>query len=334
MAKAYQKGSWHMPEPRSEVHYGIRFLLKRFPKLHKRRSPNLGYAPTLKFPQEDKAYMMVSLTSTVQRKNSGEYNGGGEIQSNPKEDSLTDGFIGHVSSSGYREKILKRAFRHSSTTSRTVNTQLLRTRSRVPQRLRPNQTAPSHFERLDDCNLLFTRQGGGGGGGGAGNYSALFSWRGQKDTLRRPKALPSPMPGALSPLAASHAPATSPGRFRKSLRLSKRPPLAAGDPGSPPSFPVPLSSPGNSSVRNFELPRTAGAVISPARRGAPAPLRCLPRGQPALCPSRSPALDLSSKQRPRARRSHARLGFSQSARRAGSAAAPGSKQRSWRDSGQ
>lgn len=35
-----------------------------------------------------------------------------------------------------------------------------------------------HFERLDDCNLLFTRQGGGGGGDGAEreNYSALFSW--------------------------------------------------------------------------------------------------------------------------------------------------------------
>lgn len=80
-----------------------RFLLKRFPKLYKHRSPNLGYAPTLKFSQEDKEYMMVSLTSTVQRKNSGEYNGGGEIQSNLREDSLTDGFIGHVSSSGYRE---------------------------------------------------------------------------------------------------------------------------------------------------------------------------------------------------------------------------------------
>lgn len=40
-------------------------------------------------------------------------------------------------------EILKRAFRQSSTPSRTVNTRLLRTRSRVPQRLRLHQTAPS-----------------------------------------------------------------------------------------------------------------------------------------------------------------------------------------------
>ena len=39
-------------------------------------------------------------------------------------------------------EILKRAFRHSSSPSRTVNTQSLRTRSRVPQRQRLHQTAP------------------------------------------------------------------------------------------------------------------------------------------------------------------------------------------------
>lgn len=35
-----------------------------------------------------------------------------------------------------------------------------------------------HFERLHDCNLLFTRQGGEATAAGAEreNYSALFSW--------------------------------------------------------------------------------------------------------------------------------------------------------------
>lgn len=84
----------------------------------------------------------------------------------------------------------------------------------------------------------------------------------------------SPLPGDLSLLAASHTTGSSPGWFRKSLRLSKRSPLATSDTGSFQSFPVPRSAPGNSSVRNFELPRTAGAVISPARRGAPASPRC------------------------------------------------------------
>lgn len=32
-----------------------------------------------------------------------------------------------------------------------------------------------HFERLEDCSLLFTRRGGGGGGGGAGKLQrAVF----------------------------------------------------------------------------------------------------------------------------------------------------------------
>lgn len=39
-------------------------------------------------------------------------------------------------------EILKRALRHSSTPSRTAKTELLRTRSPVPQRLRLNQTEP------------------------------------------------------------------------------------------------------------------------------------------------------------------------------------------------
>lgn len=50
-------------------------------------------------------------------------------------------------------EILKRAFRHSSTLSHTVNTKLLRTRSRVPQRLRLNQTAPSRLPRRNSSPL-------------------------------------------------------------------------------------------------------------------------------------------------------------------------------------
>lgn len=59
----------------------------------------------------------------------------------------------------------------------------------------------------------------------------------------------SPLPGALSPVAASHAPGSSPGWFWKPLRLPKRAPLAASDTDSLRSLPVPLSSPGNSSVK-------------------------------------------------------------------------------------
>lgn len=107
------------------------------------------------------------------------------------------------------------------------------------------------------------------------NYSALFSWWGQKDTLRGPKALPIATPGGFIFSAASHAPATSPGWLWKSPWLSKRPPLATSVAGFPQLFLVPLSFPGNSSIRNFALPRTAGAVIGPVGRGAPAPPRCL-----------------------------------------------------------
>lgn len=62
-------------------------------------------------------------------------------------------------------------------------------------------------------------------------------------------------------------------------------PLAASDTDSLRSFPVPSSSAGNSSVRNFELPRTAGAVTSPGGPGAPAPPRCLSGvTEPFACP--------------------------------------------------
>lgn len=50
-------------------------------------------------------------------------------------------------------EILKRAFQHSSTPNRTVNTKLLRTRSRVPQRLRLHQTAPSRSPRRNSSRL-------------------------------------------------------------------------------------------------------------------------------------------------------------------------------------
>lgn len=53
--------------------------------------------------QKDKADVIVSFTYTVQRKNSGEYNGGGEIHSYLKEDSLNDRYVGEVSSCGHRE---------------------------------------------------------------------------------------------------------------------------------------------------------------------------------------------------------------------------------------
>lgn len=42
--------------------------------------------------------MIVSLTYTVQRKNSEEFNGGGEIHSNLKENSLNDRCIGQIPS--------------------------------------------------------------------------------------------------------------------------------------------------------------------------------------------------------------------------------------------
>lgn len=53
-------------------------------------SQKLGYVSALNFSQKDKAYMIVSLTHTQQRKNSGEYNGGRETRSNLKKVSLND----------------------------------------------------------------------------------------------------------------------------------------------------------------------------------------------------------------------------------------------------
>lgn len=53
-------------------------------------SQKLGYTSALKSSQKDKAYMIVSLTYTGQRKNSEEYNGGGETHSNLKKVSLND----------------------------------------------------------------------------------------------------------------------------------------------------------------------------------------------------------------------------------------------------
>lgn len=86
-----------------------------------------------------------------------------------------------------------------------------------------------HFERLDNCNLLFTRQR---------RRRRRRRGRSGKTTARRflgevrrtpsggLKRSLSPLPGALSPQATSHAPVTIPGWFRKSLWLSKRHPLA------------------------------------------------------------------------------------------------------------
>lgn len=53
-----------------------------------------------------------------------------------------------------------------------------------------------HFERLRDCNLLFTRRGGGRRRRGRSGKTSkpLFSLRGQKDTLWGPKALPVATP--------------------------------------------------------------------------------------------------------------------------------------------
>lgn len=84
----------------------------------------------------------------------------------------------------------------------------------------------------------------------------------------------SPLPGALSPVAASHVPRNSPDRSGNLSRSPKGLPW----PRQTPILCGPFLShfhPQETQVSNFELPRNAGAAINPARRGAPAPPRCL-----------------------------------------------------------
>lgn len=96
-----------------------------------------------------------------------------------------------------------------------------------------------------------------------------------------------PLLNALSLQADSHAPATSPGRFRKSLCLSKSLLLSPfgriRHTDSPWSFPVPSSYPGETpkcqkknkkqkTKKNFELHGTGAAVIGRGRPSMPVTL--------------------------------------------------------------
>lgn len=85
------------------IHISIsEMFLKKFPKLCKCRTKISDIPLLWTFFQDDKAYMIVFF-NIPNKKNYDEYNGGGKIQYNLKEDSLYDRFIGQVSSHGYRE---------------------------------------------------------------------------------------------------------------------------------------------------------------------------------------------------------------------------------------
>lgn len=102
-----------------------------------------------------------------------------------------------------------------------------------------------HFEPLRDCNLLFTRRGGrGGSGGGAGKLaSCSFLGEVRRTPSRDLKLSLSPLLNVLSSQADAHVPATSPGRFRKSLCLLQKPSSLPSGPGQIHRFSLVLSRP-------------------------------------------------------------------------------------------
>lgn len=125
------------------------------------------------------------------------------------------------------------------------------------------------------CYLLGEEEEAGGGGGAGKLASCCFLGEVRRTPSGDLKRSLPPLLNALSLQADSHAPATSPGRFRKSPCLSKSPLLAPlgrnRHTGSPWSFPVPSSHPRETPKCQKTLSSTTPqllslALVAPARQ--------------------------------------------------------------------